>query len=100
MAHLSNSALCSAGLILAALIAFAFGLSFLPSVFVFVLLWPSLSLLRSRFRWMEMMRGSPEFVTLQAEEDDVNTGRMWHLYLAHKRYAEKVMQDGRNRPGP
>lgn len=100
MAHLSNSALCAAALVLTALVAYVFGLSFLPSAFVFVLLWPSLSLLRSRLRWMEMMRGNPDFVTLQVEEDDVNTGRVWHLYLAHKRYAEKVMQDSRDRPRP
>jgi hypothetical protein len=100
MAHLSNSALGAAALVFTALIAVVFGLSLLPSFFVFVLFWPSLSLLRSRFRWIEMMRGNPEFLTLQSEEDEVNTGRIWHLYLAHKRYAEKVMRDGRDRSSP
>lgn len=100
MAHLSNSILCAAALAFTALIAVVFGLTLLPSAFVFVLFWPCLNLLRSRFRWIEMMRGNPEFVTLQSEEDDVNTGRLWNLYLAHKRYAERVMQDGGDRPSP
>ena len=97
MAHISNEALVATALLITAFVAFLFGLSFFKAAVVLCLIWPTLSLLRSNFRWREMKRSNPKFLALQSGDDEVNTGRIWHHYLAHKRYAETIVRDSEER---
>jgi hypothetical protein len=96
MAYWSNEALVILAFLLTAAISFFLKISAAQSILVFLLLWPSLGLLRSRARWREINHGDPMLRPAEFSNDEMSTGRLWHLYQAHKEYAETTTRDGAN----
>ena len=93
MAYWSNEALVILALLATAAVSYFFALSAAQSILVFLLLWPSLGLLRSRARWHEINHGDPMHRPREFADDEMTTGRVWHLYQAHKEYADSMTQD-------
>ena len=96
MAYWSNELLVILAFLVTAAVSYFFVLSAAQSILVFLLLWPSLGLLRSRARWHEINDADPMHRTTEFANEEVSTGRAWHLYQAHKEHADTMT---RNRAG-
>ena len=93
MAYWSNEALVLLALLATAAVSYFFELSAAQSILVFLLLWPSLGLLRSRARWHEINHGDPMHRPREFVDDELTTGRVWQSYQAHKEYADSVTRN-------